>query len=196
MNAKEVNGYDKSIDERPKFDVEAAKKLLAEAGYPNGFEVGMDCPNDRYINDEPICQAVVSMLARAGIKANLFAQTRGKFFQKINAPNFQTSFFMLARRARRRAQHAAEPIASRDPAKQQGMFNNGGYSKQARRRAHRHDPHRDRQGEAAEAHQRGARRSTATRPATSRSTSRCWSGRRRPASRSCSSRTPPFRSAT
>ncbi|MBN9559348.1 MAG: hypothetical protein J0H14_01300, partial [Alphaproteobacteria bacterium] len=31
---------------------------LAEAGYPNGFEVGMDCPNDRYVNDGQICQAV------------------------------------------------------------------------------------------------------------------------------------------
>jgi peptide/nickel transport system substrate-binding protein len=38
--------------------------MLADAGYPNGFEVGMDCPNDRYVNDEKICQAVVAMLAR------------------------------------------------------------------------------------------------------------------------------------
>ena len=36
----------------PPYDPDAAKKLLAEAGYPNGFEVGMDCPNDRYVNDE------------------------------------------------------------------------------------------------------------------------------------------------
>ena len=130
MIAKEVNGYDKSIDQRPKFDLEAAKKLLAEAGYPNGFEVGMDCPNDRYINDEPICQAVVSMLARAGIKANLFAQTRGKFFQKILAPNYQTSFFMLGWTPGSGDAHNTlqNLIASRNPEKKQGIFNSGGYS--------------------------------------------------------------------
>ena len=48
--------------------VQAAKKLLAAAGYPKGFEVGMDCPNNRYVNDERICQAVVSMLAKVGVK--------------------------------------------------------------------------------------------------------------------------------
>lgn len=41
---------------RPKFDPDGAKKLLAEAGYPEGFEVTMDCPNDRYVNDAAICQ--------------------------------------------------------------------------------------------------------------------------------------------
>ena len=46
------------------YDPDGAKKLLAEAGYPNGFEVGMDCPNDRYVNDEAICQAASRMLAR------------------------------------------------------------------------------------------------------------------------------------
>jgi ABC-type transport system substrate-binding protein len=73
--------------------VEASKKLLAEAGYKDGFEMGMDCPNDRYVNDEKICQAVVGMLARAGIKVNLLAQTRTKYFEKILARN--TAFSLL-----------------------------------------------------------------------------------------------------
>jgi peptide/nickel transport system substrate-binding protein len=77
-------------------DPAKAKKLLAEAGYPNGFEVGMDCPNDRYVNDEAICQAVVSMLARAGVKVNLNAQPKAKYFAKILKPGgFQTSFYLL-----------------------------------------------------------------------------------------------------
>src|SRR5207245_4827737 len=50
------------------YDPPAAKKLLAEAGYPDGFEVTMDCPNDRYVNDEAICQAVVAMLTPVGVK--------------------------------------------------------------------------------------------------------------------------------
>src|SRR5437588_6860731 len=68
---------------RPKFDPEGAKKLLAEAGYPDGFEVGMDCPNDRYVNDAAICQAVVGMLARIGVKINLLAQPKQLYFAKV-----------------------------------------------------------------------------------------------------------------
>ena len=73
----------------------AAKKLLAEAGYPNGFGVTLDCPNDRYVNDEAICQAVTAMLARIGIKVNLAAQTRLKYFAEISNPDYHTSFYML-----------------------------------------------------------------------------------------------------
>ncbi len=90
-----VNGFDAKLNQRLPFDQGAAKKLLAEAGYPEGFEVAMDCPNDRYVNDEDICQAVVAMLSRIGIKANLLAQTKTKFFTKINFPAYDTPFFML-----------------------------------------------------------------------------------------------------
>ena len=90
-----VNGYEVGLDKRHPHDPAAAKKLLAEAGYPQGFEVGFDCPNDRYVNDEAICQAVVAMLARIGVKANLLAQTRAKYFAKILGPRYETSFYML-----------------------------------------------------------------------------------------------------
>ncbi|MBM3505868.1 MAG: ABC transporter substrate-binding protein, partial [Alphaproteobacteria bacterium] len=53
-----VAGFDPSIARYP-FDPEAARRLLAEAGYANGFRVTLDCPNDRYVNDEQICQALV-----------------------------------------------------------------------------------------------------------------------------------------
>ncbi|HYM33669.1 MAG TPA: ABC transporter substrate-binding protein [Candidatus Cybelea sp.] len=90
-----VSGYNEKLDVRAPYDPEKAKKLLADAGYPNGFETGMDCPNDRYVNDARICQAVVAMLAKINIKVNLLAQTRAKYFAKILGPGYNTSFFML-----------------------------------------------------------------------------------------------------
>ncbi len=90
-----VNGYDAALDVRPKADPAKAKQLLAEAGYPSGFRIGLDCPNDRYVMDEQICTAIVSMLARVGIKVDLNAQTKSKFFTKIGAPLYDTDFYML-----------------------------------------------------------------------------------------------------
>jgi len=78
------------------YDPKEAKKLLTEAGYPDGFEVTMDCPNDRYVNDEAICQAVVAMLARVGVKINLLAQPKVKYFGKVLASGgYDTSFYLL-----------------------------------------------------------------------------------------------------
>ena len=88
-----INGFDETLNKRLPFDIEAAKKLLADAGYPNGFEVTMNCPNDRYVNDGAICQAVTANLARIGVKVNLQAETKGTYFPKILRRD--TSFYLL-----------------------------------------------------------------------------------------------------
>ena len=88
-----VNGYTAELDKRLPYDPEASKKLLAEAGYPNGFEVELRCPNDRYVNDEAICTAVVGMLGKVGVKVNLFAQTKSKHFKELK--DNQGDFYML-----------------------------------------------------------------------------------------------------
>jgi len=81
---------------RPKADPDAAKKLLVAAGYPDGFEVTMDCPNDRYVNDAAICQAIVGMLARIGVKVDLLAQPKALYFAKILKPGgYKSSFYLL-----------------------------------------------------------------------------------------------------
>jgi peptide/nickel transport system substrate-binding protein len=93
MVAPGVNGWTKELDAPTKADVAGAKKLLADAGYPNGFETRLNCPNNRYVNDEKICQAVVSMWARVGVKANLVAENMATFIQKVQ--NFDSSVYLL-----------------------------------------------------------------------------------------------------
>jgi len=93
MFAPQVDGYPKDLDKPVKADRERAKKLLAEAGYPQGFEVTLDCPNNRYIADEKICVAVAAMLAQVNIKVRVNAMPRATYFPKIQ--NLDTSFYML-----------------------------------------------------------------------------------------------------
>ena len=84
-------GTDKSIGlEEP--NVEEAKRLLAEAGYPNGFKLTIGSPNDRYINDSKIAQAVAQMLTRAGIETDVDAVTASVFFKRRN--NYEFSLYL------------------------------------------------------------------------------------------------------
>ena len=88
-----VNGHTPELDTPAKPDPEAAKKLLTDAGYPNGFEVRLNCPNNRYVNDEEVCQAVIAMWARIGVKANLGSENFATFIQKLQ--NFEFSLYLL-----------------------------------------------------------------------------------------------------
>jgi peptide/nickel transport system substrate-binding protein len=93
MVAPGVHGYAKDIDVVLKPDPAGAKKLLAEAGYPNGFEFTLDCPNNRYVNDEKICQALVGMWAKAGLNVKLNSIPFANFIPKIL--NFDSSAYLL-----------------------------------------------------------------------------------------------------
>jgi peptide/nickel transport system substrate-binding protein len=88
-----VQGYPADLDRRLPHDVEAAKRLMVEAGYGTGFELGMNCPNDRYVNDAEICQAVAANLARIGVRIKLQAEPKVSYFPKILSR--QTSFYLL-----------------------------------------------------------------------------------------------------
>ncbi|RBI85923.1 ABC transporter substrate-binding protein [Rhodosalinus halophilus] len=87
-----VNGWSAEMDQA-ETDVEAAKALMEEAGYSDGFSIQLDCPNDRYINDEAICQAVVGMLGQIGVTVNLDAKPKAQHFPLIT--NGETDFYML-----------------------------------------------------------------------------------------------------
>ena len=88
-----VQGYTKELDARLPYDPEKSKQLLAEAGYPDGFEITLDCPNNRYINDEAICVAAVGMLAKIGITVNLDSQPKSIHFKDLQ--NDLSDFYML-----------------------------------------------------------------------------------------------------
>ena len=91
--APQVNGWTKEVDKRYPYSIEDAKKLLAEAGYKDGFEVDFACPNNRYINDEAICQAVTAMWSKVGVKAKLRTQPLATYFPMIQ--RYEASIYML-----------------------------------------------------------------------------------------------------
>ena len=123
-----VNGYTEASDTRYPYDPADGKKLLAAAGYPDGFGVTLDCPNDRYVNDEAICQAVTAMLARIGVRVTLNAQTRLKYFAEISNPDYHTSFYMLGWTPTTYDALNSQYNLAATRSGTRGIFNDGGYS--------------------------------------------------------------------
>ncbi|HUB12097.1 MAG TPA: ABC transporter substrate-binding protein [Acetobacteraceae bacterium] len=126
-----VNGYDAKLDVRPKPDLAKAKALMAAAGYPDGFKISFDCPNDRYVMDEQICTAISAMLARIGVKVDLIAQTKAKYFAKINPPKYDTDFYLLGWTPATYDAHNVLYSLLGTRAGGRGELNDGGYSNPA-----------------------------------------------------------------
>jgi peptide/nickel transport system substrate-binding protein len=124
-----VNGYDPALDKRPAVDIAKAKALLAEAGYPDGFQLTMDCPNDRYVMDEQVCTAIASMMAKIGVKLEVYARTKVKFFADVGYPNYRQSFSLQGWTPQTYDAHNVfyTLLSSRAP-DGRGQGNNGGYS--------------------------------------------------------------------
>jgi peptide/nickel transport system substrate-binding protein len=76
-------GYKESL--KPRFDLAKAKSLMKEAGYENGFECTMIAPNNRYVKDEKIAEAVVQMLAKINIKVNLKTMPKAQYWDEFDA---------------------------------------------------------------------------------------------------------------
>ena len=83
LSAGTAAGVPAEMEKRPAFDPVIAKKLLAEAGYPNGFGFTLHCPNDRYVNDEKLCVAIAAMWAKIGINTRIESMTKANFFPKV-----------------------------------------------------------------------------------------------------------------
>lgn len=91
--APQVRGYTKDVENRPPVDIVKAKKLMADAGFGNGFDVTLDCTDNRYINDQAICVAIAGMLAKIDIRVKVNAMPRALYFPKLQ--NTDTSMYLL-----------------------------------------------------------------------------------------------------
>ena len=122
-----VRGFQPDMNRRLSFDPAGARKLLADAGYPDGFDVTLNCPNDRLVNDVAICQAVAANLARVGVKVDLQTETKATYVPRLLRR--QTSFYLLSWVATTVDAHdALLLLAGTANDKGQGLYNVGGYS--------------------------------------------------------------------
>lgn len=127
MVAPGIKGFTPELDRRLPHDPEAARRLLAEAGYPTGFELGMNCPNDRYVNDAGICQAVAAQLARVGVRVRLQAESKATYFPKIL--RHDTSFYLLGwTPGTYDAHNVLSALLATPDGKGRGQYNLGRYS--------------------------------------------------------------------
>jgi peptide/nickel transport system substrate-binding protein len=114
------------IEKRLPYDPAAARKLLADAGYPNGFEIQLDCPNNRYVNDERICQAVAAMWSKVGVATKLVTLPRAQYFPKLE--KLDTSAYMLGwGGATTDAIFTLQPVLATYSGKGDGDYNYGRY---------------------------------------------------------------------
>jgi peptide/nickel transport system substrate-binding protein len=111
-----------------KYDPEGARKLLAEAGYPNGFAITLHTPNNRYINDEKTAQAVAQFLTRVGIDTKVEAMPSSVFFSRANKLEF--SFYLAGWGAEtgENSSPLRALIATFDKAAGAGVANRGRFS--------------------------------------------------------------------
>ncbi len=128
---EQVNGFVREEDVRLPYDPARARALLAEAGLPNGFGVTLDCSNNRYVNDEQICQAIAAMWTRIGVRTQLKAQPLGPFFAQIQRDD--TSVYMLGWGVPTLdALYSFQSLlATRNGAQGDGIWNYGRYSNPA-----------------------------------------------------------------
>jgi len=136
-----VLGRDPGIPMDP-FDPDAARRLLAEAGFPNGFGLTIACPNNRFVNDERVCQAVGQMFSRIGMRTTVETQPMAVYFGRIARPagsEFSAGMMGLGLGGFGEAVSLNLSLHTPDPATGRGSFNFGRYS----------DPELDREIEAA-----------------------------------------------
>ena len=123
-----MRGYSEANAAPYAFDVEAAKAALAESDFADGFAFDLKCPNDRYLNDEAVCQAITGMLAQIGITARLDAMPVSNYWPELRADNFDM-YLLGWSPGTFDAEHPIRFLGSTpNEEKRLGSWNFGGYS--------------------------------------------------------------------
>ena len=121
-------GASKEHAEAPKADVEKAKALLKEAGYPDGFTITLGAPSGRYVNDSKVAQAVASMWSRIGVKTNVEALAPSVFFKKRDSYEFSAYLAGWSVTSGEMLNPLASLLMTRNPEAGEGTTNRGRYS--------------------------------------------------------------------
>ena len=115
---------DPVLESRLPFDLAAARRLMAEAGYADGFEVTLDCPNNRYVNDEEICIALAAMWSQLKVRVKVNGMPRSTYFPKLE--KWDTSMYMLGwGGAVTDAETTLTPVMRNPGPKGEGLYNYG-----------------------------------------------------------------------
>jgi peptide/nickel transport system substrate-binding protein len=114
-----------------KYDLAAAKKLLADAGYPNGFTITLGTPNDRYINDSDVAQAVASMWTRIGVKTNVDSIKSTVFFKNRDEYKYSAYLAGWGAGTGEMSSPLRSLVATQNKDKGMGVTNRGRYSNPA-----------------------------------------------------------------
>jgi peptide/nickel transport system substrate-binding protein len=121
-------GASKAHAEAPKADVAKAKKLLAEAGYPKGFNITLGSPSGRYINDSKIAQAIASMWTRIGVKTNVEASAPPVFFKNRDSYKYSAYMAGWSVTSGEMSNPLGSLVVTSNPSKGLGTTNRGRYS--------------------------------------------------------------------
>jgi peptide/nickel transport system substrate-binding protein len=123
-----ISGHSDANADRPEFNPDRARELLAEAGYPDGFSFGLKCTNDRYINDEALCRAAASMLAAVGMNAELTTVPVRNYWEQLRADDFDMYLLGWSPGTFDHEHPIRFLMHSQDDEKKLGSWNFGNYS--------------------------------------------------------------------
>ena len=115
---------DAELERRLPFDLATARRLMTEAGYADGFEVTLDCPNNRYVNDEEICIALAAMWSQLKVRVKVNGMPRSTYFPKME--KWDTSMYLLGwGGAVTDAETTLTPVMRNPGPKGEGLYNYG-----------------------------------------------------------------------
>lgn len=120
-------GHDASLA-IPRYDPDQARRLLAEAGYPTGFSIILAGPNDRYVNDSRVLQAIAQMWTRIGVKTTLEIGPSASYFPKAGRDEFSIGMLGFGTSTGELDSPIQAVLATRNRDRGWGGFNRSGYS--------------------------------------------------------------------